>query len=268
VAVTDLQPDAANAAHDEGLFEPRPGGLADHVGETLDDHHPAVAALSVSLAGWAVLSIALIGLGHLLVGVVLGEAVAGGTLGEWDADVNRWLVDVRSSAGDLLTEWGSRLSDTFTIIVGTAVLAIVFLVRRWWQEALFIVLAPTIEVTVFLATTFLVDRDRPPVERLDAAPPTSSFPSGHVAAAVAFYVAFALIVSNRTRSAIIQALAWLLALLAPTAVLVSRLYRGMHFPTDVVVGVLGGLACLAVALLAVRAATAVQQRRAATLGAR
>ena len=74
-------------------------------------------------------------------------------------------------------------------------------------------------------------------------------------------MALALIIDNRTRSALLQGLAWLLAVFAPLAVLVSRLYRGMHFPTDVLFGVLGGLACLGVALLAVRAATSVAQRR-------
>jgi membrane-associated phospholipid phosphatase len=245
----------------EGLFEPRPGGLAERVGDGLEDHHPAVAALAVTVAGWAVLSIVLVGIGLFLTDVLIGSSVNDSRLGMWDADVNRWLADHRTSFFNTLTAWGSRFADTFTIIIGTAVLALVFLVRRWWREALFIVLSPTIEVTVFLVVTFVVDRERPPVERLDTAPPTSSFPSGHVAASVAFYVALALIIDNRTRSALLQGLAWVLAIFAPLSVLLSRLYRGMHFPTDVLFGVLGGLASLAVALLAVRAATSVAQRR-------
>jgi membrane-associated phospholipid phosphatase len=44
----------------------------------------------------------------------------------------------------------------------------------------------------------------------------------------------------------------------PILVAVSRLYRGMHHPTDVVFGALNGLACLAVAVYAFhpRSATA------------
>ena len=43
------------------------------------------------------------------------------------------------------------------------------------------------EATVFLFASLIVERDRPPVEQLDSIPPSGSFPSGHTAAAVAFY---------------------------------------------------------------------------------
>ena len=40
---------------------------------------------------------------------------------------------------------------------------------------------------MFLIASFIVGRDRPPVEQLDPPAPSGSFPSGHTAAAVAFY---------------------------------------------------------------------------------
>ena len=49
------------------------------------------------------------------------------------------------------------------------------------------------EVAVFGTTSKLIARDRPPVEQLDGAP-TNSWPSGHIAAAVVFYVGLAIIV--------------------------------------------------------------------------
>ena len=120
------------------------------MGDGLEDHHPAVAALAVTVAGWAVLSVVLVAIGLFLTDVLVGSSVDDSRLGIWDADVNRWLAEHRTSFFNTLTAWGSRLADTFTIIIGTAVLALVFLVRRWWQEALFIVLSPFIEVNVFL----------------------------------------------------------------------------------------------------------------------
>ena len=147
---TPRRPWSFTRAAEERLFEPRPGGLAERVADSLEDHHPAVAALAVTVAGWAVFSLVLVGIGLFLTDVLVGSSVTDGRLGTWDADVNRWLADHRTSVLDTLTAWGSRLADTFTIIIGTAVLVLVFLVRRRWWEALFIVLAPTIEVTVFL----------------------------------------------------------------------------------------------------------------------
>jgi membrane-associated phospholipid phosphatase len=51
------------------------------------------------------------------------------------------------------------------------------------------------------ATTLFIDRPRTKVSHLDTAPPTSSFPSGHTAAAVCFYGSVAAIVlwHNRNR---------------------------------------------------------------------
>lgn len=50
------------------------------------------------------------------------------------------------------------------------------------------------ELLTFLCVTLVVHRPRPPVARLDVAPETSSFPSGHTAAAVALYGCIAILV--------------------------------------------------------------------------
>jgi undecaprenyl-diphosphatase len=237
-------------------FEAPDGSWPDHFGERLQGWHPAVAAGAVAIASWAALSVALVALG-----LVLTNRLLDGPLGAWDLDVNVWLAERRTGLWNDLSAIGSKFSDTLVIITATAIAALVLVVRRHWRDALFIVLAPTIEVTAFLVATFVVDRDRPAVERLDSAPPTSSFPSGHVAAAVAFYVALAIVTSNRVRSVVVVAAAWMVAAVVPLCVLGSRVYRGMHFPTDVIVGYVAGWVCVAMALLAVRTASAVAARR-------
>ena len=103
-----------------------------------------------------------------------------------------------------------------------------------------------------------VDRQRPAVEHLDPAPPTSSFPSGHTGAATALYVGVAVVIAWRVRHKLLRVLLVAVFVTVPILVAVSRLYRGMHHPTDVVFGALNGLACLAVAVYAFqpRSATA------------
>jgi membrane-associated phospholipid phosphatase len=103
-----------------------------------------------------------------------------------------------------------------------------------------------------MGLTLLVERDRPHVPKLDVAPPTSSFPSGHTTAAVVLYGMLAFLASNRLRSGAIVWLARFMAVAAPILVGVSRMYRGMHFLTDVVAGALLGLTWLFIAIRGVR----------------
>jgi undecaprenyl-diphosphatase len=84
------------------------------------------------------------------------------------------------------------------------------------------------------------------VQHLDDAPPTSSFPSGHTAAAVTLYGALAIIALRVSTRAWLRTLAVVVAVALPVCVALARLYRGMHYPTDILGGAVLGLAWLIV----------------------
>lgn len=114
--------------------------------------------------------------------------------------------------------------------------------------------ALVLEAVLHMAATGLVDRSRPPgVERLDAAPPTASFPSGHTGATLAQLVIIAFLVMRLHRS-VLTAVAWLFVLGYIGWVAWARLYQGMHFPTDVTMGAVNGVVCAVIAWLALRRA--------------
>jgi membrane-associated phospholipid phosphatase len=185
-----------------------------------------------------------------LVGLAIVEWFDEGAGGEWDGDVNQWFEDRRTDTWTTLSRWGSGLSDTLTKIVLCALLLPVFLwLFRRWHDWTLIVGGLLLEVTTFVTSATLVGRERPPVEQLDRAP-TNSFPSGHIAAAVVFYVGLAIVVRWHTRNRAVRAVFAVIAVLAPAIVIVSRLYRGMHYPTDAAAGVVLGV----VSLLVLRAA--------------
>ena len=148
-------------------------------------------------------------------------------------------------------------------VIGIAVaVSIVLAIGRHWRELGFLVAGLIVEAAVSLTTSILVNRPRPNVPRLDAAPPTASFPSGHTAAATVLYVSLALVLVSFVRNVTVRVLAWILAIAIPIFVGLSRLYRGMHHPTDVMGSVVLGAGALMFALLASRTAGAVTDRRA------
>ena len=156
---------------------------------------------------------------------------------------DRTLAAHRGSTLNTITSALSTVADTpSTILLAIAAILVARVLTHRWRASVLIAVALITEVGVFLLTTVFVHRARPGILELDHSPPTSSFPSGHTAAAVALYGAVAWVIARGTG----RRLAWLL-LLMPAAVAFARLYRGMHHPSDVVAGFLLGACSLAIA---------------------
>ncbi len=212
-------------------------------------------------AGYVVMSALLIGLG-----LVITKLLVGGPVITWDNSVNRWFVTQRTSTLNSVSSVGSTLGATLTVIGIAVAVTIVLAIGRHWRQIGFLVAGLTVEAAASLTASILVDRSRPNVPRLDAAPPTASFPSGHTAAATILYVSLALVLVSFVRNAVARTLAWALAIAIPIFVGLSRIYRGMHHPTDVMGSVVLGAGSLLFALLATRTAGAVRDQRAHEAG--
>lgn len=160
--------------------------------------------------------------------------------------LNRRLAAGRTPDRSAVSDVFSTLADTHVVIAVTAVAALVLGVTlRRWREPLFLAAAVTAQAVVFFLATLIIDRSRPDVPKMDESPPTSSFPSGHTSAAVALYAGLALLLALQARRTWVRAACWAL-LLVPVGVALSRMYRGMHHPSDVAASFLNGGACLLV----------------------
>ena len=201
--------------------------------------------IALKLAGGA---IALWGL-LALIGLLIKHILVYGRIGTWDRSVEVWFVAHRRDSLNTLTSYANDLGSTRSVI-GIAI--VVFLLFRWrlgrWHESWVILTVMVGEVTIFVAVTLTVHRLRPEVVRLDKSPPTSSFPSGHTAAAMALYGGLAVLLISIYGSNWKTNFVAILLFCIPIIVATSRLYRGMHFPTDVLAGALGGGLWMALAI--------------------
>lgn len=197
-----------------------------------------VVALGV-VAAWGLILAGVLTLGRLLTGP-LEPAVD-----PWDDDVVRWLAGERTADLNVAADVGTFLGET---IVGVAVAIVVAAVLSLWQRsvrpAVFFGLVLAGAGGFYAIATALISRDRPPVRILDPGlVPDDSFPSGHLATAIAVYGGAALVLRWLLPRA--RGWTWLL-LLVPVVVALARLYQGAHHPTDELASVLYATAWLGV----------------------
>ncbi len=190
-------------------------------------HRRAVAARLLVVA--VLLVGVLLALGQLVVGVLPGTP-----LGAADVDAVRILAENRTPALDALSDVVDEAGNTLVIVVlGLASVVLAVALLRRLRAAVVLAAAVVGETLMFMLAATVTGRPRPSVPHLDEElPPTSSFPSGHTAAAVALYGGIAVLVLGATR-------AWWRWLVVATAVALvvgvgaARLYRGAHHPSDV-----------------------------------
>jgi membrane-associated phospholipid phosphatase len=243
IAPTTTPPpaDRTDSSH-RSILEWKPDEHAES--STAHRFRPAVLRMVV---GYLVLTVVLLGIGFLLVHPL------NNSVGRWDEHVNESLARHRTNGWNDVTKFATSAVNTLPVIVLAALVAGVLALLRRIREAVFLILALILEITVFLSVTFVVARPRPDVPRLNSTPSTSSFPSGHTAAATVLCVGVALIVMCCTTNRGLRVLGFIVAATIAALVGFARVYRGLHHPTDVIVGALYGLACLAVAAHAVAA---------------
>ena len=203
-------------------------------GRTSHDHPPTWGHVVPRLLAGLVLRWAVI----LAVLVVAGLAVTRVADQVWpftvEDDINSALEDGRTPLGNDVSHWMSWLGNTGTIVTICLVSAVVLrLVLKRWRESILVTVATLGQSLVFLATTLVIDRERPDVEKLDESPPTSSFPSGHTSAALALFLSLAVVVHRRVRNPWLRRAVVFLLVCLPVLVAVGRLYRGMHHPSDI-----------------------------------
>jgi undecaprenyl-diphosphatase len=116
------------------------------------------------------------------------------------------------------------------------VLALAFLIKQWHRGALLVVLtmAGAGFLNVLLKQSFARERPTPFFDY--PLPLSHSFPSGHAFFAASFFGGLAVLLSARLRSKALRVAVWTGAILLTFLIGLSRVYLGVHYPSDVLAG--------------------------------
>lgn len=117
----------------------------------------------------------------------------------------------------------------------------IFWIAHWRQAAVILVIVMLGAGVLVEALKLGFHRTRPVPYFGLAAPHTFSYPSGHSLFSFAFFATIAAIIGARITRAWVRATVWAAAVAIICLVGLSRIYLGVHYPTDVVAGYLTGL---------------------------
>lgn len=170
-----------------------------------------------------------------LFGWIAGEMLEGDTRA-FDFAVRNW---VHGFASPGLTRAMTTISLLgYDVLIVELVVALVIFVRlRWRRAAAWLALSMAGALALDLALKFAFRRQRPQPFFGDA-PHSFSFPSGHALCSFVFYAVLAGLIAERIRPQWLRVAVGVAAGALVAAIGLSRIYLGVHYPSDVIAGYL------------------------------
>jgi undecaprenyl-diphosphatase len=197
-----------------------------------DGASAALAAVFQSLGAWLSLGLAGAVVALVFFSWLTSEMLEGET-GAFDEAIRTFVhkhaMPILTTIMQLVTWLGSVM---WLIVFGVCVAIAFVLTKRWRDIALFIVtMAGGIVLNITLKLSF--GRARPDTFFETPQPSSYSFPSGHALLSLCFYGALAAIITHRLRSRATCFLIWTAAAVLVILIGFSRIYLGVHYPSDV-----------------------------------
>ena len=160
-------------------------------------------------------------------------------VGSGEMEVMRDIAEDRTAGLTAAARVVTWAGSSFVLVPLAVICCLVFLRAGLPRAALAVAISLAGALVISDSVKLLVSRPRPTVEHLQAVT-GSSFPSGHSTQAGAFWLAlFLALRAARAAPPLTRVAAGLAFALIP-AVALSRVYLGVHYPADVIAGVLLG----------------------------
>lgn len=177
---------------------------------------------------------------------------------------DRWILDALRYPGEphraVGPHWLSESMRDITALGGVTLLSVITVLsvlmllghKRKEQALVMAIFVPLAQLSSGLFKN-IYDRPRPSFAIFGDLPASMSFPSGHSTVATATYFLLAVIISSLEESRVMKALAFAFAGLLSLGIGFSRMYLGVHWPSDVIAGWCLGASWALIAAVVLRA---------------
>lgn len=172
--------------------------------------------------------------------VEIAEQLKENELTHFDDAVSEYVQSFRSPG---LTAWSKVFTDFGDVYGYAAMIILLSGIFYWryhnWKFSLQVTTALILAIVVNLVLKRWINRARPVGDHLVEVV-TLSFPSGHAMSAMAFYGFLVYLVWRYAGRLWLKITLTLLCVFVILGIGLSRIYLGVHYPSDIVAGYLGG----------------------------
>jgi len=192
------------------------------------------------------IALILISLGLFAFFKLLEEVLAGET-GAFDRSILLWFRNPNDITDPIGPQWLETVVRDITALGGFLVLGMLslFVVGYLWlkkQHKMAVFVGASVFTGIAINTLLkeLITRPRPDIISHGTGAALSSFPSGHTMMSTVVFLTLGALLSLATNDRKIKFYILFWSILLPLLVGLSRLYLGVHWPTDIIAGWIAG----------------------------
>lgn len=166
----------------------------------------------------------------------------------FDRPIQTWAFHLQSSSG--LTYFFSHMTNIFGdkggIIVAVLLALVLFLLFKQKEATIWFAATVVLSLALNTAIKVIIGRERPDIHRLAAFANEAgkSFPSGHSIFATIIFGSIFFICLGKLKNRSSKILLGILCIILIALVMFSRIFVGVHYPSDTIGGFLEGISIL------------------------
>ncbi|NNE33410.1 MAG: phosphatase PAP2 family protein [Winogradskyella sp.] len=195
-------------------------------------------------SNWPYIITAILAVIIVIVGTILFVELTHGIMSELLADVDvavsekiwsyksNWVTNYMIAVTEIGDVWGY-------VIVFSSVIAIFLLAFKSWKHILQLSLVLVLALSSNVLLKQIINRARPAGEHLVTVK-TLSYPSGHAMLSIAFYGFLIYLIYQFKIHRVLKSILIALLIILILSIGISRIYLGVHYPSDVLGGYLAG----------------------------